>query len=516
MNTIDKAIAYVLPGWAARRVGARLRLGAMRAAYDAADPGGRTRGRRTPPSVGPVDEARSRAAVVAASRDLDRNNSWSHGVFNSIANNIVGSGITPESRVKARRGGGFATKLNDGIEEEWKRWQDSADLRGQLSYYEMQRLAEREQWVTGEVLLVRSAASSRRGGRLPLALELIESERLSDLEQEERNGNRIIQGVEFGKDSNRPIAYHIYSDNPFDGLVAPLRRGRIVPDRIPANRVIHLFQADRPNQIRGISPMSSVLETVQALGQYFNYELTKARIASAFVGAIETQSVGGFKFATTGDVADDTDADDNDLGYLEGGTIARLKPGEKMSFGSPSVTSTAFEPFVVTMLRSVAVGLNVSYELLARDFTKTNFSSARQSALEDRKHWEPRQNRIGQKLGAPVWRWFIESLVIENRVTGIGVLPSEAFAVWWKTPGWAWVDPVKEVAADKEAVRAGFDSPQNITAKRGKDLRTIIGEIAEAQAMAEKAGVTLDVLTDATVSEPPPPASGDEELRKVS
>jgi lambda family phage portal protein len=479
MNIIDRAIAGLFPVWGAKRALARYAL----RSYDASNTAERLRARKPPLVTGPIEEGRlNREKLAAIARDLDRNNSWAHGVFNSLANNIVGSGFKPQATIRKRRGNGLDQKTNDRIEDAWRRWADSADITGKRSIYDLQWLAEREQWVTGEVLAIRVVPND--GRRIPLALDFVESERLSDLDGTTRNGGRIVQGVEFNS-SGSVVAYHIYPNHPNDTLLP-----NSTPQRIPADRVLHVFTESRANQVRGLSRIGPVATTFTALSQYFDFELTRARISSAFVGAVKKQ--GGFTFPSTGDSADLTDDNLNDIGYIEGGMLVRLKPGESLDFSSPNI-QTAFESFITTMLRSMAVGLNVSYELLARDFTKTNFSSARQSALEDRKHWEPRQQRIIHRFNRPVWGWFVEALAATG-MPEMQLLPLEAFTCKWQTPGWPWVDPQKEVDADKEAIRAGIDSPQRVAAKRGLVYADLVEENRVAKEASEAAGLTLDIF----------------------
>lgn len=502
MTIFDRIIGYISPSSALRREVARRQLSALRSIYDAGNVSDIRRARSVVAPTGPQQESDlSRTEIIAQARDLDRNNSWAHGVFNSIANNVVGPGMVPEARVMTATGE-QNERLNSRIEDIWKRWADGVDITGRRSIYDLQWLAEREQWITGEILAIRTEAPrSEQSGKVPLRLDIVEAERLWEMTKEEKNGTRIIQGVEYDANS-RIAAYWIYPDNPSDWI-----RPRIDPVRVPSDRVVHLFHERRPNQVRGISPITSSLKTFQALNQYFDFELTRARISSAFVGAITKQ--GTITFPGTGNTADTLDDDLNDIGYIEGGMIGRLKPGEDIKFGSPSVTSTAFEPFVVTMLRSLAVGLNVSYELLARDFTKTNFSSARQSSLEDWKHWSPRQEKINRVFNGPIWRWFIDSAIAASQLS----IPNpDRVGAFWKSTGRQWVDPQKEVAADIAAIRSGLDSPQSVAARRGKDYATIIQDLEQARKMAERAGVSLDIFTSspAPAQEKKPPKNEEE------
>jgi hypothetical protein len=135
MNIIDRAIAGLFPVWGAKRALARYAL----RSYDASNTAERLRARKPPLVTGPIEEGRlNREKLAAIARDLDRNNSWAHGVFNSLANNIVGSGFKPQATIRKRRGNGLDQKTNDRIEDAWRRWADSADITGKRSIYDLQ------------------------------------------------------------------------------------------------------------------------------------------------------------------------------------------------------------------------------------------------------------------------------------------------------------------------------------------------------------------------------------------
>jgi hypothetical protein len=128
------------------------------------------------------------------------------------------------------------------------------------------------------------------------------------------------------------------------------------------------------------------------------------------------------------------------------------------------------------MLREVAAATGVSYEALSRDYSQSNYSSSRLSLLDDRDTWRTLQ------------LWFIRSFLdlFYREWLGVAVLkgavkidlasyvnaPAQYEAVRWKPRGWGWVDPTKEVAAYKEAVRAGFTTVGDVIAatNNGGDL----------------------------------------------
>jgi capsid protein len=147
------------------------------------------------------------------------------------------------------------------------------------------------------------------------------------------------------------------------------------------------------------------------------------------------------------------------------------------------------------MVRSAAVGINVSYGFLARDHSDSNFSAARQEYLEDLKHWRPRQRFLVQHLCEPVYREWYRLAQLTGQVRGLENLPLEEVHLRWRTPGWDWVDPKVEVEADILAITAGLKSPQEASMERGRDFYETVDQLAEARLYAEEAGLkTLTIF----------------------
>lgn len=503
LNLLERTILAMFPGWAARRAMARH----VARQFTGADLD-RLRSRRTYGSYGPVAEnTAKRQTLLQVARDLDRNNSFAHGAFNSLVDNVVGRGISLESRV-AFRNGRLREQVNRDIEEIWRTWGKRADLHRIHSYAELQRLCDRELWLAGEVLIIRS--ESRGTSPVPLALEVADSERLAAIDGDEKNGNETVQGVEYTP-AGAIAAYHIYPRHPSDS------KGVTQPDRIPAERVIHLYRLTRPNQVRGMSRVASVARNFEALGQYMDHELTRARIAASFAMMIKRGGLGvAPKFPSAGSTASTTDANDNELAHLEGGMIFTGGPDDSIEGTGPAIQSTAFEQFITVNLRAIAVGMNMSYELLARDYTKTNFSSARQSDLQDRRHWSPRQQYLNDHLNDRIFQWFVDSAIVA------GVEPFPQFYGFtgrygpsgidheWITPPREYVDPTKEQKADEQAVACGFTNIVKIAAKHGTDVHENLRINAQIAEEAADLGLSLPAVMTAAPAAIEEPAGQEE------
>jgi lambda family phage portal protein len=203
-----------------------------------------------------------------------------------------------------------------------------------------------------------------------------------------------------------------------------------------------------------------------------------------------------------------TDANGQTTIPMEPGTVERLAYGEKMNFLAPNRPNSALEGFLRHMLREMAAGTGVSYESLSKDYSQSNYSSSRLALLDDRDLWRIYQQWWIRAFRAPFHREFLQVAVMARAIPQI---PVGAFAadqaryeaVKWRLRGWNFVDPQKEVAAYKEAVKAGFTTITDVVSQYGdgRDVEDIVKTRSAELEMFEDAGIELDT----TVAAPAPP-----------
>ena len=496
---IDSAISVFSPAWAAKRAYARgvYRRQSSRA-YEAA-----RIDRTTNPWIanslsadralyGEADRVRNRV------RDLVRNNAYARGCLDAIVANAVGCGITPKPAIKDDQ------KRNDAILEAWNRWCDVADITGRLHFYEMQALALRETIEAGEDLINQIDLEPDPVGGVPFALELIEAERIAsetDVFRGRANtssGAIIRRGVEVDS-TGKAIAYWLYPSNPHDLN----QLGVYEAERVPADKLLHLFRQERIGQTRGISWLAPAVLRLRDLEMYLENELQASAVAACFAVAIKTVDSG----ASWGDLntpngQESTDGNDDRLERLQPGIVSHLMPGEDVSVINPMRPNAAADAFLATMLRSIGVACGLSYELVSRDYSRANYSSIRSGSLEDQRRFRPMQKFLMWKLCQPVYRsWFRQAVLAkEAGQPGLDAFPSlsEYIAApeeWtrcnWRAPGWEWVDPLKDVQAASIEVKEGFRSRGDIIEANGGDLRETFTELSQENELAEELGLTL-------------------------
>ncbi len=490
---LDSIVSAVSPLSGLRRMQARKLL----RSYQGAEPS-RVASSRTPKNqpadmelLGPFGADRLRAWA----RDMVRNNAYAWGVVDTIVSSVVGCGIKAQSTYETPEGEDVED-VNDVRDKLWAEWCEVCDVNGLYTFEELQAAAQREIVEAGEVLvrIIRTPDTVYRGilRPVPLALEVIEADRLAGDKDtyaarlSADSGNRIIRGVEVD-DLGKPVAYWIYKDHPLQ----PYAFTR-TPERIPANEIMHLFRRDRVGQTRGVTWFAPALSWIRDLGTYVDNELQASAVASCFTVAIKSHTPVGNLFDPDGGTG--TDAAGNRQRYVEPGMIMELAPGEDVVGLNPGRPNAGAEPWIQLILRGIAVGTGLSYEVVARDYSQTSYSSSRTSQLEDRRRFRCWQQYLIRHLCQPVWDAFCDAAAISalrGFATSAELLDDRRryAPVEWQTPEWEWVDPQSEQTASEMALNSFTDTYQNVLGSRGRSFRSVFYQSAKEERMRKKLGL---------------------------
>jgi lambda family phage portal protein len=440
-------------------------------------------------------------SLRSRSRALVRDAGYAKRAKRLVQNNVIGTGIGMQAQVSTTRGN-LAQNINDAIEREWNKWSraDSCHTGGELHFADLERLAMGQVFEAGEVL-IRKHYQAAGESKVPLSLELVESELLADdihLPAPKNAGAEIRMGVEvdgFG----RPLGYWLRRRHPGE-----LRFDTVAPSQIfyvPAEQIIHLRIIDRWPQTRGEPWLHAVAKKLNDMDGYTEAEIVAARGAASYMGFIEVDQLDA--------PAGEQQADGTEQLELSPGMIGKLGPGEKFQAYAPNRPNSALDAFLRYMLREVSAGLSVSYASLSADYSETNYSSSRLALLDDRDAWRTLQQWFIRAFREPLHREWLDQAVLSGAIPEISLQQyganAEKFqAVSFKPRGWSWVDPTKEVEAYKEAIRAGLTSTSRVIAATadGADLEDIIADRRREKALLEAA----DIVLDTEVAEPVAPA----------
>lgn len=416
-------------------------------------------------------------ALRSRSRDQVRRNSWAKNAVDSFTGNCVGTGIKPQSQHPD-------PELRKQIQRLWTRWTDEADADSLVDFYGLQALVCREIMEAGECLVRLRPRFPQDGLSVPLQIQGLEPEQLPAWYTSiAPNGNIIRAGIEFNVIGRR-VAYHLLKTHPGDAT-NPLLSTEIVP--VPADYIRHLFNPIRFGQLRGQPWLAQVLVKLFELDMYDDAELVRKKVAAMFAGFIKQN-------APEDQLLGEKSDDDGDalLAGLEPGTMQKLLPGEEMQFSAPPDVGTQYETFMRVQLRSIAAGMGITYEQLTGDLTGVNYSSIRAGLLEFRRRCEQFQHQqIVFQFCRPVWAAWIQAALLSGALKA-DPNDSGLYDVKWVPPGWAWVDPLKDVRANVMEVRAGFKSRSDVVSEQGEDIEVVDAEIASDNKRTDELGLKYD------------------------
>jgi lambda family phage portal protein len=443
--------------------------------------------------------------ITSRSRDMTRNHGVAHGAQQTEVDNVVGCGLRLSAKPNWRtlgRDRDWAEEWGDNVEALWRDYASSLDfdIAGRINFDGATTLMYRGAWANGDALAL-PLWKPRANVPAATCFQMIEADRLCNpycrMDGENLRGG--IEVDEFGK----PLAYHIRTTHPGD-LFSMYGRTTGKWERIEAatawgrKRVIHVHDAERAGQSRGAPALAAVMRQFKVLGDFTNAEL-KAAVVNAMVALVTESSMSqeglvellGNNPAALANYQANLASRGRGGVDFNAGMIIPLALGEKISSFTPARPVTSFEPFVTTILRHISAGLNFPYELLMKDFSKTNYSSARAALLEAWRFFGGRRKWLSTYWAQPVYELWLEEKINDGTIEAPDFYAKKSAwgAAQWIGDARGWVDPVKEATAVQMRMDMCISTLEEECAMQGKDWKEVLAQIAREREFMKKLGV---------------------------
>lgn len=473
MNWFEETLARVAPGLALERAQARMALGYVRA-YEGAKNTRRTENWKAAGSSANAEIGPSLSTLRNRSRQLVRDNPFASRAVAAFKAKCIGTGIVARPEGTAKKA--------------WDHFVQNCDLEGDSNFYGLQLQVAGAGFESGEVLVRRIRT---RDLASPLKLQILEADYIDTVKFGDYNGNFIIAGVEIDRLGRRQALW-LFDQHP--GELKPF--GNYISKRVPASEVIHFYEKDRPGQLRGVPRFASSLMRARDLDEYRDALLVKKKIEACFAAFV----IGGNPNIPLGEAKVDPQTGKR-TETLAPGIIEYVPGGQDVKFASPSSGSNESE-FTVDELHAIAAGGGVTYEQMTGDLRGTTFGSMR-------------QGEINMRELVDVWRWihfvprFCERVKdwFEDAYFTAGQLRTTGYAYVWTAPKWMWIDPLKDIKADKEEVLGGMSSLSAKIRERGENPDEVFDEIGSEREKLKVKNIVVD--TDAANKIAAAPASND-------
>jgi lambda family phage portal protein len=412
-------------------------------------------------------------------RDLLRKNPWAANGMETFVSNIVGNGLVPRLQLKD-------AKRKRAVMDLWEEFTENCDADGVQSFYGQQAQVAHAFKEGGDCF---GRFRPRRANELtiPVQIQILEAEFVDpSLNEILAYGGRVQAGIEFDV-LGRRTAYHMFREHPGDMLA--FRNSERV--RVPSESVMHVFHATRPGQIRGVPVLAAVLAKLWELEKYDDAEVMRKQVSAMFAGFLRKPDLNSNPLG--GGQQEGRDPDGTPLASLEPGTIQMLGPGEEITFSEPADVGSSYAPFMTFQLRQVAAAIGVTYEQLTGDLSGVNYSSIRAGLVEMRRRFSQLQrNVLVFQFCRPVWKRFIETAVLANRIPVPADFRELLRVQWVMTPGWEYVDPEREINATIKKIRSGLSTRGREVTALGTDVEDIDEETSLENERTDRLQLTYD------------------------
>lgn len=437
-----------------------------------------------------------RDVVTARVRDLARNNGFAAGAVQREVDAIIGGQFRPSAKPDWRALGierETAVEIGAQMDAAWRAWANDPRLAGDasraLDWSGQAGLAYRSYWLDGDALGVLHWDADAIGFRTRLRNvdpDLLENPQMRPDTTDMRGGVEIDR-------HGAAKAYHFRVEHPFAHWGARRASTWTRTDRETdwgRPIVVHFFDKHRDGQTRGASRLAAVAGALKMEDKYARVELQSA-VLGAILGIYIKSGLAPEQVADLIDDGKFLDLDQARQGLTEsrnltfgGVRIPTLPLGDSIDTVKSERPGTAFESFEAAVLRRIAAGVGSSYEQLAGDWSKTNYSSARAALLEIWRGWSARRHAFAQR-----WCAQVRLAVMEDAVDqGLVELPRSAPSLWeapgawlrakWIGPGRGFVDPVKEAQAAAMRVSLGLSTMEDEAAElTGADYEENLAQI---------------------------------------
>ena len=456
-------------------------------------------------------------ALVGRARDLNRNNGVAAGTLQTLQDNVAGYGLRLSAMPDYRALGKdiqWAEDWAQMVESLWKAYADSCacDVANELNFASMTQLVFRSALENGEALAL-ALWQERSDSPFKTCFQLVESDRLSN-PYGILPSTTLIGGVE--KDAfGRPLAYYIQDSPLWVGgwalNLAVLKWTRIEAETSwGRKRVLHMHSKERVGQTRGRPLLTPVIEQFRMLDSYQRTELQSAIVNALVAGVIETPLDSQTLATMVGGDANAYLAAKNEYRVqLEGGSVIPLYPADKMTPVVPARPTDTFPAFIETLSRQIGTALGLPYELALKDFSKTNYSSARAALLEAWRFFMIRRSWLAAYWAAPCYRLWLEEAVNAGLVEAPDFYENQAAysRSKWIGMGRGWIDPVKEAEAAQLRMQGMISTLENECAEQGLDWQEVLEQRALENRRMDELGLAMPTLSLTPLSAEKPGAA---------
>ena len=495
-NGWDKALSVVAPGLALRNASNRAkfqmlsRLGVVNSGYGN---GGASKSKNS--LLGWIfrggspddDIGANNQTLRERSRDLYMNTSLATGAIKTTRTKVVGSGLFLKSLPDHEILGiplDQANKWARHTERRFALWAESVDcdVSREFNFYERMQLAELSWLMSGDVFVLLPLLP-RAGSLYDLRIGVIEADRICNPDQtmiagaplqhvkKLEGGGFISEGVEVAPDGE-VVAFWVANRHPLSAALfsEPMKWDRVeVYGKLTGRRnILHLWDAERPEQRRGVPILAPVIEDLKQIGRYSEAELGAAVVNAFSAMVIESETPDGI-IGESGVPDEEKVTDERETVEMGPMSVLGLLPDEKAKIVEAVRPNVNFDGFVKAMCQQIGAALEIPLEVLLKMFN-SSYSASRGALMEMWQMVRMRRSWLANGYAQPIFEEWLTEDILRGYTEAPGFFDDPLIRkAWcraqWNGPAPIQLNPVQEATAAEIRVKNRFSTRAQETAE---------------------------------------------------
>jgi lambda family phage portal protein len=388
------------------------------------------------------------------------------------------------------------------MDEKFADWGEDpkmCDVQGKRCLVEIQRLTVSDEVLTGDTLIVKGPAISRKSP-VPWALLVVEKEQIDTTKDRDFGKTRefgdmetaVVHGFVIDR-YGRELGAYVYDVHP-NGLLRASRDSSL----LPSANYYHVYSSYRPSQNVGATWLHALGQTAIDMDRWKAAEIQKA-VKQAMVALIhksKTPDTPAFNMDDIEAFASDVLRTASEI-RLGNSPLAMTVGTEESVELIESKAPTNAGTFVDMMDHDAAAGVNLSYYSMTGQFGKTNYTGFRGASNLEASQIGPLQYLFAQAFMRPMRKLWNQSAVAFGAIDQLSAKEMATDPDRWANidcigAGRFLIEPDGETNAAITMMRSGLSSLKHECGRLGKDWKRQLRDIAIINRFSDILGVKLD------------------------
>ena len=416
----------------------------------------------------------TRQAIVRKSRFFEQNNAVLNRLGDLFESYTVGSSFSVQPASSDPAWNLKAKKWFDV----WSRY---PDIGSRQSFGTMMSQAARGWFFDGEsfILLTKGESGKPR-------LQLIEAQSIATPVGMESDLT-VFDGIRFDPKTGRAISYFIGSEKT-QGNLTDVRS-------IGSDSVVHIYEPNRPGQLRGLPFVSAVINDLHDLDDLQKLEMeacklgaSVAQIVKTVSGEVQASNLRAGTASTTQNTAE------NYYEQVFGSSVKVLKNGDSFEQFATERPGVNMREYWRQLTEKVCAGVGIPYVLV---YPESMQGTVYRGALDMSAVWFKSRHQVMSSAARRIYEYVMEYAIKSD--PKLNDAPSDWYEVAITAPRSPNVDVGRNSAAQLAELEAGILTYDEVYGARGLDWRSALEAKAQqalfVRQLADKYGVDVSEIS---------------------